>query len=109
MWMMSIAGEPVVLVHGYTSDAEAQWVRTGVLRALAAEYRVAAMDARGHGRSDKPHDPALYGPEMGFDILRLFDHLGIQRAHLIGYSMGAHIVAQLVTTALLANQCRAAV
>jgi pimeloyl-ACP methyl ester carboxylesterase len=91
-------GEPVVLVHGYTSDAEAQWGRTGVLQALAAQYRVIAMDARGHGRSGKLHDPAEYGREMGFDILRLLDHLGIRRAHIVGYSMGAHIVAQLVTT-----------
>jgi pimeloyl-ACP methyl ester carboxylesterase len=91
-------GEPVVLVHGYTSDAEAQWVRTGVLQALAARYRVVAMDARGHGRSGKPHDPARYGPEMGLDVVRLLDHLGIRRAHLVGYSMGAHIVAQLLVT-----------
>jgi pimeloyl-ACP methyl ester carboxylesterase len=91
-------GEPVVLVHGYISDAEAQWSRTGVPQALTARYRVIALDARGHGRSSKPHDPAQYGPEMGFDILRLLDHLGIARAHVIGYSMGAHIVAQLVTT-----------
>jgi pimeloyl-ACP methyl ester carboxylesterase len=91
-------GEPVILVHGYTSDAGAQWTRTGVLQALAARYRVVALDARGHGRSGKPHDPAQYGPEMGFDILRLLDHLNIKRAHIVGYSMGAHIVAQLVTT-----------
>src|SRR3954469_16881074 len=91
-------GEPVVLVHGYTSDAEAQWTRTGVLQTLAARYAVIALDARGHGSSGKPHDPAQYGPEMGFDILRLLDHLNITRAHIVGYSMGAHIVAQLVTT-----------
>ena len=85
-------------MHGYTSDAEAQWTRTGVLQALAARYRVIALDARGHGRSGKPHDPLEYGPEMGFDILRLLDYLDITRAHIVGYSMGAHIVAQLVTT-----------
>ena len=75
-------GEPVVLVHGYTSNAEAQWARTGVLQALAGQYRVIAMDVRGHGRSGKPHDAAQYGPEMGLDILRLLDHLGIRRAHM---------------------------
>ena len=90
-------GEPVVLIHGYTVDTERQWVRTGVLAALAAQYRVIALDARGHGRSGKPHDPAQYGPEMGFDITRLLDHLGLPRAHIVGYSMGAHIVAQLLT------------
>src|SRR5918998_677025 len=82
----------------FASDAEAQWVRTGVLQALAARYRVIAMDARGHGRSGKPDDPARYGPEMGLDVVRLLDHLGIRRAHLVGYSMGAHIVAQLLVT-----------
>jgi pimeloyl-ACP methyl ester carboxylesterase len=91
-------GEPVVLIHGYASDAEAQWAWTGILQALAGQYRVIALDARGHGGSGKPHDPAQYGPEMGYDILRLLDHLGFSRAHIIGYSMGAHIVAQLVTT-----------
>ena len=91
-------GEPVVLVHGYTSNADAQWTQTGVLQALASRYRVIALDARGHGSSGKPHDPAQYGPEMGLDILRLLNHLDIARAHIVGYSMGAHIVAQLVTT-----------
>lgn len=90
-------GECVVLVHGYTSDAEAQWAWTGIPQALAARYRVIALDVRGHGRSGKPHAAAQYGPEMGYDILRLLDRLGIARAHIIGYSMGAHIVAQLLT------------
>lgn len=90
-------GEPVVLVHGYTSNVDAQWAQTGVLQALAARYRVIALDVRGHGSSGKPHDAAQYGPEMGLDILRLLDHLDIARAHIVGYSMGAHIVAQLVT------------
>jgi pimeloyl-ACP methyl ester carboxylesterase len=89
-------GEAVVLVHGYTSDTEGGWVRTGVFGALAEWFRTVAMDARGHGGSGKPHDPAAYGPEMGFDIVRLMDHLGIPRAHVVGYSMGSHIVAQLL-------------
>lgn len=90
-------GEPIVLVHGYTTNTEEQFVRPGVFSALATSYRVIGMDTRGHGRSDKPHDPARYGPEMGFDVVRLLDHLGLQRAHILGYSMGAHIVAQLLT------------
>ncbi|MBI0534385.1 alpha/beta hydrolase [Roseomonas sp. KE2513] len=90
-------GEPVILVHGYTVDTEAQWVETGVFGTLAEGFRVIGMDARGHGRSGKPHDPAQYGPEMGMDVVRLLDHLGLQRAHIVGYSMGSHVVAQLVT------------
>lgn len=89
-------GEPVVMIHGYTSSTERQFVETGVFGALAARYRTIALDARGHGQSGKPHDRAQYGPEMGRDITRLMDHLGLQRAHIVGYSMGAHIVAQLL-------------
>jgi pimeloyl-ACP methyl ester carboxylesterase len=90
------AGEAVILVHGYTSDAESEWVRSGFFAALAERFRAIAFDARGHGGSGKPHDPAAYGPEMGLDAVRLMDHLGIARAHVVGYSMGAHIVAQLL-------------
>jgi pimeloyl-ACP methyl ester carboxylesterase len=90
------AGEPVILMHGYTLDADDEWVRTGLFAALAGHYRGVALDARGHGRSGKPHDPAAYGPEMGLDIVRLMDHLGIPRAHVVGYSMGSHVVAQLL-------------
>lgn len=92
------SGEPVVLVHGYTTDIEQQFVQTGVFPGLAKGYRTIALDARGHGKSGKPHDPKQYGPQMGLDVVRLLDHLGIPKAHIVGYSMGAHIVAQLVTT-----------
>jgi len=90
-------GEPVILVHGYTTDLGQQFVASGIFPALAQRYRTIALDARGHGESGKPHDRAAYGPEMGLDVIRLMDHLGIRRAHIMGYSMGAHIVAQLVT------------
>ncbi|NBS45052.1 MAG: alpha/beta fold hydrolase, partial [Acetobacteraceae bacterium] len=88
-------GEPVLLIHGYTTNTERQWVQSGVFPALAEKYRVISLDARGHGKSAKPHDRAAYGPEMGRDLIRLMDHLNIRRAHIAGYSMGAHIVAQL--------------
>ena len=91
-------GEPVILLHGYTVDLNRQFVDTGIFPALARHHRAIALDARGHGQSDKPHDRAAYGPEMGLDIIRLMDHLGIRRAHIVGYSMGAHVVAQLVTS-----------
>lgn len=90
-------GDPVVLLHGYTSDVRAQWVDTGVFPALARTHRVIAFDARGHGSSGKPYDPAAYGIELAEDVPRLMDHLGIERAHIVGYSMGAHTVAQLIT------------
>ena len=91
-------GDPVILLHGYTDDIQGQWVRTGIFPALARGYRTIALDARGHGLSGKPHDRSAYGPEMGYDITRLMDHLSITKAHIVGYSMGAHVVAQLLTT-----------
>jgi pimeloyl-ACP methyl ester carboxylesterase len=92
-------GEPVVLLHSYTGNVERQWVSSGVLDALSGHYRVFALDQRGHGRSSKPHDPSAYGREMALDVVRLLDHLGIDRAHVVGYSMGAHVTAQLVMLA----------
>jgi pimeloyl-ACP methyl ester carboxylesterase len=81
-------GDPVVLVHGYTSNIEEQWMATGVFARLSQHYRVIAFDARGHGKSGKPHDPAEYGPEMARDVVRLLAHLDLPQAH---------IVAQLLT------------
>src|SRR5688500_17798103 len=92
-------GEPVVLVHSYGGDLRSEWIATGVLEPLAQSYRVIAFDMRGHGESDKPHDPKAYGAETAWDIVRLLDHLGIDKAHIVGYSGGAHSVAQLLTLA----------
>src|SRR5438552_10678740 len=92
-------GDAIVLVHSYASDLEDQWVKTGVLDALARSHRVIAFDVRGHGKSDKPHDPKEYGAELAWDIVRLLDHLRIDKAHVVGYSMGAHITAHLLTLA----------
>src|SRR5262245_22629645 len=89
-------GEPVVLVHGFLGSIES-WTRLGVFGELAKSYRVIALDSRGHGKSAKPHSPQQYEREMGLDIVRLLDHLNIERAHIIGYSLGALIVAQLAT------------
>ena len=89
-------GAAVVLVHCYTGNLDAQWIATGVLDGLAADHRAIAFDLRGHGRSGKPHDPAAYGVEMAEDVVRLLDHLRVPRAHVVGYSMGAHLVALLL-------------
>jgi len=90
-------GVPVVLVHGFTGSYARHWEAPGVIGALeAAGYRVIAMDCRGHGQSGKPHDASQYGLEMVQDVLRLLDHLRIDRAHIVGYSMGGGIAAQLL-------------
>jgi pimeloyl-ACP methyl ester carboxylesterase len=92
------SGPPVVLIHGFSGNLDLGWVETGVLPNLATDYRVIALDCRGHGKSDKPHDPKSYGLQMGQDVVRLLDHLHIARAHIVGHSMGAGIVAKLLTT-----------
>jgi len=91
------AGTPVVLVHGFTGTIERSWIGTGVLPELARDYRVIAFDLRGHGMSDKPRDPRAYDA-LGLDVIALLDHLGIERAHAVGYSLGGIIVAKLLTT-----------
>ncbi|HEY1457236.1 MAG TPA: alpha/beta hydrolase [Solirubrobacteraceae bacterium] len=82
---------PVVLHHGFVADANANWVATGVVEALlAAGHHVIAPDARGHGRSEKPHDPSRYGEQrMAADLERLLEALEIEQIDLAGYSMGA--------------------
>lgn len=91
------AGEPILLVHGFASNKTINWIGPGWLNTLVdAGYRVVAIDNRGHGESDKPHDPQAYLPEtMASDALALLSHLEIEHAHVIGYSMGARISAFL--------------
>jgi pimeloyl-ACP methyl ester carboxylesterase len=86
-------GEPVLLIHGFLADVEKQW--TPVIKALVKDYKVIAFDCRGHGDSDKPHDPKKYGLEMVKDAVRLLDHLKIPKAHVVGYSMGGNIALQV--------------
>jgi pimeloyl-ACP methyl ester carboxylesterase len=86
-------GEPVLLIHGFTLNIEGQW--EGAIKALAKDYKVIALDCRGHGGSEKPHDPKKYGLEMTKDAVRLLDHLKIDKAHVVGYSMGAGIALQV--------------
>jgi len=91
------AGPAVLLIHGFTADIERSWVETGILPDLARDHRVVAFDLRGHGRSDKPHDPRAYD-EIAHDAVRLLDFLGIPKTHVVGYSLGGIIVAKLLAT-----------
>jgi pimeloyl-ACP methyl ester carboxylesterase len=91
------AGEPVVLLHSFTGSFERDFVRSGLFGALAERFRAIGVDLRGHGKSGKPHHPGQYGREMALDVLRLLDHLNLPRAHVVGYSLGAHVAAQFVT------------
>jgi len=90
------AGEPVVLVHGFLASYVGNWETPGIMKALGtAGYRVIALDYRGHGQSGKPHGPEHYGLEMVGDVVGLLDHLNIERAHVVGYSMGGMITNKL--------------
>ncbi len=89
-------GDPIVLIHGFTASAEANWVLPGIFDKLAEEFQVIAIDNRGHGKSDKPHDPAQYGVAMVEDVINLLDHLEIEQAHIAGYSMGGFITMKLL-------------
>jgi pimeloyl-ACP methyl ester carboxylesterase len=88
-------GEPIVLVHGFASTAQVNWVHPGWVTTLTrAGRRVIALDNRGHGASSKLYDPAAYhSARMADDVRALLDHFGINRADVMGYSMGARITA----------------
>jgi pimeloyl-ACP methyl ester carboxylesterase len=89
-------GEPAVLIHGWLASADLNWSLPGITRALAKDYRVIALDVRGHGRSDKPTNDDAFGPELVEDVVRLLDHLKIKQAHIVGYSMGGIIAANFL-------------
>ena len=90
-------GPPVLCIHGFASSGKVNWIDTGWVETLVgAGYRAITMDNRGHGASDKPYDPERYYPQMmAGDAVALLDHLGIERAAILGYSMGARISAFL--------------
>jgi pimeloyl-ACP methyl ester carboxylesterase len=91
-------GEPILLLHGFGADRRLNWRATGWYDLLVkAGYRVIAADARGHGQSDKPTDPAHYKPAgIAGDTIRLMNHLKLRKAHLFGYSMGGRNAAWLL-------------
>ena len=95
-YMEQGSGSPVVLVHGYTGSAEGNWFSNGVADALIGKHRVIAIDVRGHGQSDKPHEAARYGDRLWSDVIELMNHLDIEKAHIHGYSMGGMITTQLL-------------
>lgn len=85
----------VLLVHGFATNREENWRRLGWYGAFERKgYRTIALDLRGHGQSDKPHDPRAYArADMAGDIIALMDFLDLRSADLMGYSLGAHLSA----------------
>jgi pimeloyl-ACP methyl ester carboxylesterase len=90
-------GDPILLIHGFASSVRYNWIEPGWVSFLTRNgFRVVAFDNRGHGDSEKLYDKAMYtAPLMAEDARRLLDHLGIPRADVMGYSMGARITAFL--------------
>ena len=88
-------GEPVLLIHGFAANRSLQWGFPGIIKCLAQHYQVIAFDCRGHGLSGKPRIPSQYGLEMVGDAVRLLNHLGIKKAHVVGYSMGGFLALKL--------------
>jgi pimeloyl-ACP methyl ester carboxylesterase len=94
--MVEGQGEPVVLIHGLGSSAQMNWGAPGTIKLLSKNNEVIAMDVRGHGGSDTPSQTNAYGIELTEDVVRLLDHLHIEKAHIIGYSMGGMIALKFV-------------
>lgn len=99
-WREMGEGRPLVLIHGYFSDARTNWIRYGQAAACAAAgFRVIMPDLRAHGESDKPHDSAAYTPDaLTRDGHALIDHLGLTDYDLGGYSLGARTTSRMIAT-----------
>lgn len=93
------SGVPVLLIHGMTMNIESCWSAPAeggnLIERLSKNHLVVALDCRGHGKSDKPHDSSQYGQLMVKDVVNLLNHLNISKAHVIGFSMGSIIAGNL--------------
>lgn len=88
--------DPVILLHGFAVNADLNWRRTGFIDRLLREgYHVIAMDLRGHGLSDHPTEEAKYGKPVADDVIELADQLGLEKFHLIGYSIGGVVAIRV--------------
>jgi pimeloyl-ACP methyl ester carboxylesterase len=85
------AGPPLILHHGSFGSGE-DWREFGYIDVLKHDHQLILIDARGHGASDKPHNPAAYDMALRVaDVTSVLDDLQIRRAHFFGYSMGGWI------------------
>lgn len=98
-WRETGEGRAILLIHGYFSEADTNWIKFGHAALLAdAGYRVIMPDLRAHGLSGKPHDPSLYPKDiLADDQFALIEHLGLSDFDLGGYSLGGRTVARMLT------------
>lgn len=89
-------GPDLVLIHGFASNIENNWKQNNWVKTLKDNYRMILIDNRGHGKSDKPTEASQYGIKMVEDVIKLMDHLSIEKANVFGYSMGSRITLNLV-------------
>ena len=94
-------GEPILLIHGFASNRQVNWRDTGWYAYLTARgHRVIALDCRGHGESDKPHEVSDYEEnKMLNDVVAVLDAVGVEAADVMGYSMGGYITLRVVQDA----------
>jgi pimeloyl-ACP methyl ester carboxylesterase len=95
-YLVAGQGEPVVLIRGLNASAQMNWNLPGVVSELAQDHRVIALDLPGHGQSDKPAGADAYGLQLVEDIVLLLDHLKIERAHIVGYSLGGMVAVKFM-------------
>lgn len=89
-------GPDLIMIHGFAANIEINWRLTNWIKALKESNRLILVDCRGDGKSDKPTDPAQYGKKMMEDMVKLMDHLSIEKANFFGYSMGGSITFGLL-------------
>ena len=96
-WYELGEGRPVLLLHGFFSNAETNWLKFGHAQALAARgFRVIMPDLRGHGQSEAPHEARFYPPDvLARDGRELVAHLGLADYDLGGYSLGGRTAARM--------------
>jgi pimeloyl-ACP methyl ester carboxylesterase len=88
-------GPPLILHHGFALSLE-DWREFGYIDSLKNNYQLILMDARGHGNSDKPHDPQAYSIEnRANDVIAVLDHIKVDMAHFFGYSYGGRLAFEL--------------
>jgi pimeloyl-ACP methyl ester carboxylesterase len=95
-YLIEGTGEPVIMIHGLDSSAKLNWELPGIIDGVARDHKVIALDLPGYGESDKPSDPGAYGQRWVEDVILLMDHLKIEKAHIVGYSMGGMVALKLI-------------